>query len=61
MLTRTHRTFHYRISDLQMRRIEGQREVHRPTRRADVGGETLMVFHIARSEMFKVNTFKLGE
>ncbi len=37
MLARAHRTFHHRIDDLQMRRIEGQRDVHGPARRADVG------------------------
>ena len=35
--------------DLQMGRIEGQRQVHGAARRADVRVETLMVFDVARA------------
>ena len=42
-----HRTFHHRISDFQMRRIERQRQVHRPTGGFHIGGKAHVIFHVA--------------
>jgi hypothetical protein len=35
------------LSDLQVRRVERQRQVHRPTGRFHIGGKAHVVFHVA--------------
>ena len=61
MLARAHRAFHHRIDDFQMRRIECQRDMQFAARRGNIGRKTLMVFHVAGSQVFGVDAFEFGE
>ena len=49
LLTRAHRAFHHRVNDLQVRRVERQRNVHQPFFGFEVGGKSLVVLHITRT------------
>ena len=47
VLTGTHGAFHHRRDDLQVRRVERQRQVDFAARRHDVRAEALVVLHVA--------------
>ena len=48
LLARAHRPFRHRIDDLEVRRIEGQHDVHVTARGAQVGRKALVVLDVAR-------------
>ena len=58
---RLHRAFDDRVHDLQVRRVEGEAQVHRPAARRDVARETLVVLHVARRQRFGRRVVELGE
>ena len=58
---RAHRTLNDRVDDLQMRRVKGQRQMHRAARGADVRAKALVVFHVTRREFFGRGMVKLGK
>ena len=47
ILSRTHRTFHHRGYDFQVRGVEGQRQVQLATGRHHIGRKALVILHIA--------------
>ena len=61
MLTGAHRAFHHRIDDFQMRRVERQRHMQVASGRGNICGKSLVIFHVAGSQIFGVDTFKFGE
>ena len=61
MLAGPDRAFHHRVDDLQMRRIESEGEVHAAALGLDVGRETLVVFHVARTQVVGMLAFEFGE
>ena len=54
-------TLHDGIDDFQMRRVEGQCDVHGAERRGDVGIETVVVFHVAAGQFGFLAAFKFGK
>ena len=54
-------TLHDGIDDFQMRRVEGQCNVHGAERRGDVGIETVVVFHVAAGQFGFLTAFKFGK
>src|SRR5690606_453595 len=60
VLTRTHRTLDHRRDDFQVGGVERHRQVHFAAWCHDVGGETLVVFHVAGALVGRT-TFKLAE
>jgi len=61
VLTGPHRALHHRVDDLQVRRVERQRQVNRAARRRHIGREALVVLHVARRQVLGGGVFKLGE
>jgi hypothetical protein len=61
MLARAHRALDHRVHDLQVRRVEREREVHRAARGLDVRREALVVLHVARGELVGVLALELAE
>ena len=62
MLARAHRAFDHRVHDLEVRRVEGEREVDRAARGLDVRREALVVLHVARGHrVVRVLALELGE
>ena len=61
MLARTHRSFHHRVGDLQVRRVERQGQVHRPARGVDVGREALVVLDVAGEQRVVMLALELAE
>src|SRR5450830_1361569 len=61
MLARSYRPFHHRIDDFQMRGIERQSYMQLAALCFDGGGKTLMVFHVAGSQMLSMDAFEFGE
>ena len=57
----THRAFYHRVDDFQVRRVEGQTQMHRSAGRRDVRAETLVVFDVAAGEIFGGGVVKLGK
>ena len=51
MLARAHRAFDHRVDDLEVRRVERERHVHRPARRHDVRREAHVVLDVARQQI----------
>ena len=49
LLARAHRALDHRVHDLEVRGIEGQRDVHVAAGRAQVGREALVVLDVARA------------
>ena len=47
LLPGAHRTLHHRVHHLKMRGVEGERHMHIAALRAQVGGETLVIFDVA--------------
>ena len=60
ILPRPHRPLDHRIDDLQMRGIEGQRDMHIAARRLQVRRKSFVVLHVAGAEDL-VLTLELGE
>ena len=56
-----HRALDHRVHDLEVGRVERQREVHRATDGGHVGAETLVVFHVAGGQIFGGGVVELGE
>ena len=56
-----HAALDHRVDDLEVRGVEGQRQVHRATGRADVGAEALVVFHVTGGQVFGRRVVELGE
>ena len=52
LLARARRAFDHRVHDLEMRGIERQRHVHIARRGFQVGGESLVILHVARTAQF---------
>ena len=52
---------HDRVHDLEVRRVERQRQVNRPAGRRDVAGEALVVLDVARRQIVGVLSLELGE
>ena len=63
LLPRPHRAFDHRIHDLEVRGIEGERHMHVARRGLQVGGEALVVLHVARAAQLLqvVLSLELGE
>ena len=59
VLARAHRALDDRIDDLEVRRIEGEREMHRTAGRDDVGRKALVILHVARAVLLRVLAFEL--
>ena len=55
------RTFDDRVDDLEVGRVERQRQVDRATRGGDVAREALVVLHVARGQVFRRGVVELGE
>jgi hypothetical protein len=51
----------HRVHDLQVRGVEGQRQVHRAARGADVRAEALVVLDVAGGQVFRARVVELGE
>ena len=49
------------LTDLEVRRIERERQVHRPARRDHVRREALVVLDVAGGELLRVLALELGE
>ena len=56
-----HRAFDHRVDDLQVRGVEGQRQVHRAAGGGHVGAEALVVLHVAGGQVFLRGVVELGE
>src|SRR5690606_10377951 len=52
---------HHRVDDLQVGRVEGQRQVHRASRRGNVGRKALVILDVARGQIVRVAPFELRE
>ncbi len=61
MLAGPDRAFDNGIHDLQMRRIERQRQVHRSARRHDVGRESLVILDVAGKQRIVVPALEFGK
>ena len=61
MLARAHRAFDHRIDRLQVRRIEGQREVHRSAGRHHVRRESLVVLDVAGGKLLRLPALEFGK
>ncbi len=61
VLARPHRALDHRVHDLEMRRIEGERQVHRPAGRIDVGRESLVILHVAGEQRIVVLALEFRE
>ena len=55
------RTLHDGVDDFQMRRVEGQCNVHGAERCGDVRIETVVVFHVAAGQFGFLAAFKFGK
>ena len=60
-LARPHRALHHRVHDLQVRRIERERDVHRAARRRDVRREPVVVFHVPGGQLGRLLALELEE
>ena len=60
-LPRIDRAAHYGIDDLQVRGIEGQRQVHRPAGRGDVGRIAHVVLHVSGDKHLFLLAFEFLE
>ena len=56
-----HGALDHRIHDLQVRGVEGQRQVHRAAGGGHVGAEALVVLHVPRGQVFRRGVVELGE
>ena len=56
-----HRAFDHGVDDFQVRGVESQTQMHRAAGRGHVGAKALVVFHVARSQLFGGGVVKLGE
>ena len=61
ILTGANRTFDHRADDLEVGRIERERQVHFATRRHHVGREALVILHVTRSLRDRQFAFELVE
>ena len=56
-----HRAYDHWVDDLEMRRIERERDVHRATGRRDVAGKTFVILNVARRQCGVVLAFKFSK
>src|SRR5690606_11054555 len=61
ILTGADRTLDHRGDDLQVRRVEGQCQVHFPTGGDDVGREALVVLHVTGGQTLDLLALELVE
>ena len=59
--TGTDRALDHRVYDFQVRGIKGQREVHRPARRADIRTKALVIFDVTRCQFLGRGMVKLSK
>src|SRR3546814_7948493 len=60
VLARTHGAHDHRVDDLQVRGVEGEREVDRAAWRGDVGREAHVVLHVAGMGAVGFGVFELA-
>jgi len=60
-LARIHRAGDDGVHDLEVRRVEGQRQVHRAAGRADVGRIAHVVLDVAGRQLLRLLAFEFGE
>mmetsp|Transcript_21665 Transcript_21665/g.84340 ORF Transcript_21665/g.84340 Transcript_21665/m.84340 type:complete len:844 (+) Transcript_21665:834-3365(+) len=61
ILAGAHAALHHRVDDLEVGRVEGQRQMHRTARGGHVGAEALVVLHVTGRQVFGGLVLELGE
>ena len=61
VLTARTEPFDPRVDDLQVRWVEGQRQVNRAARCGDIAGEALVVFDVTSRQVIGMLAFKFGK
>src|SRR5207248_7462381 len=57
-LASAHRAFNHGVHDLQMGRIERERDMHRPAPGGEVGRKAVVVLHVARGQLARCLAFE---
>ena len=57
----THRAFHHRVHNFQMRRVKRQGNMHGAVGRGQIGAETHMIFHVAAGQRGCGLAFEFGK